>query len=127
MRFFRKKQIGRALEPVKKAKGENLTLAKTNRIATEMVKQIEQTPEILDAVLRQLFEKGLEIPASARDEISTQVIQEVYASGKVSNASVVEATKAIARQLSDDKVAELARGVDLGIEGQNAIVEARNI
>lgn len=123
MRFLKKKQVDRVLESIKKAEGENLTLAETNRIATEMVKQIEQTPEILDAVLRQLYEKGLEISASVRDEISTQVIQGVAESEKVPNGRVVEATEAIVGKLPDNKVAELAKGVNLGIEAKNAIVE----
>lgn len=123
MRFLKKKQVDRVLESVKKAEGKKLTLAEKIEIADRMVGQIEEAPEILDEVLRQLYEKGLEIPASVRDEISTQVIQAVAESEKVPDGRVVEATEAIVEQLSDDKVAELARNVDLGIEEKNAIVE----
>lgn len=123
MRFLKKKQVDRVLESVKKAEGKKLTLAEKIEIADRMVGQIEEAPEILDEVLRQLYEKGLEIPASVRDEISTQVIQAVAESEKVPDGRVVEATEAIVGQLPDDKVAKLAKDVDLGIDAKNAIVE----
>ena len=124
MRFLKKKQVDRVLESVKKAEGKKLTLAEKIEIADRMVGQIEEAPEILDEVLRQLYEKGLEIPASVRDEISTQVINGASESEKVPDGRVVEATEAIVGQLPDDKVAKLAKDVDLGIDAKNAIVEA---
>lgn len=124
MRFLKKKQVDRVLESVKKAEGKKLTLAEKIEIADRMVGQIEEAPEILDEVLRQLYEKGLEIPASERDEISAQIIKGAFESEKVPDGRVVEATEAIAGQLPDDKVAKLAKDVDLGIDAKNAIVEA---
>lgn len=124
MRFLKKKQVDRVLESVKKAEGKKLTLAEKIEIADRMVGQIEEAPEILDEVLRQLYEKGLEIPASERDEISAQIIKGASESEKVPDGRVVEATEAIVGQLPDDKVAKLAKDVDLGIDAKNAIVEA---
>ena len=124
MRFFQKKQIGEALKLVERAQGRKLSPSDINEIAKNMVTQIEENPEIFEAVLQQMYEKGLEIPANLKDEISAQVIQGVAESEKVPNERVVEATEAIVEQLSDKKVAELAKNVDLGIEAKNAIVEA---
>lgn len=123
MRFLKKKQVDRVLESVKKAEGKKLTLAEKNKIADSMVSQIEEAPEILEEVLKRMYEKGLEIPASLKDEISAQVIQGVSESEKVPDESVIKATETIVEQLSDDKVAELARNVDLGIDAKNTIVE----
>ena len=123
MRFLKKKQVDRVLESVKKAEGKKLTLADKNKIADSMVSQIEEAPEILEEVLKRMYEKGLEIPANLKDEISAQVIQGVSESEKVPDESVIKATETIVEQLSDDKVAELARNVDLGIDAKNTIVE----
>lgn len=123
MRFLKKKQVDRVLESVKKAEGKKITLAEKNKIADIMVSQIEEAPEILEEVLKRMYEKGLEIPANLKDEISAQVIQGVSESEKVPDESVIKATETIVEQLSDDKVAELARNVDLGIDAKNTIVE----
>lgn len=122
---FSQKRVNKVLRTVEKAKGKKLSPTEINKIAKEMVSQIEECPEIFEEVLKQSYEKGLEIlPPDSRAELSAELIAEGSKSDIVPNKNVVEATKAIAENLPDDTVARLARKADLEIDGQNAIVEA---
>lgn len=124
MKFLRKKRIDKLLEPVERAKDGKLSTVEKNRMSGEIVEKIEEQPELLEDVLRQLYERGMEFPYDLQAEISTKVIKGASESEKVPDGSVVEATKAIVGNLSDDEVARLARIVDLGIKDKNEIVEA---
>lgn len=122
---FSQKRVNKVLRTVEKAKGKKLSPTEINKIAKEMVSQIEECPEIFEEVLKQSYERGLEIlPPDSRTELSAELITEGSKSDIVPDANVVEATKAIAENLPDDTVAQLARRADLGIKEKNAIVEA---
>ena len=124
MKFFQKQRISKALKKVEEAQGKKLSPEETNEIAEEMVSQIEGAPEIFEAVLKRMNEKGLKIPTNLKDEILVKVIQGASESNKVPDANVIKGTEAIAQNLSDDTVVQLARNADLEIDGKNAIVEA---
>lgn len=127
MRFPKSRKnagVDQVLKTVKNAKDRTLSQVEISEIAKRMVTQTEIQPGILEEFLKQLYEKGIEIPYDLKAEISAKVIQGASESEKVPDGSVVKATEAIAEQLSDDTVAKLARTVDLGIEEKNAIVEA---
>lgn len=123
--IFSQKRVNKVLKTVEKAKGKKLSPTEINKIAKEMVSQIEECPEIFEEVLKQSYERGLEIlPPDSRTELSAELITEGSKSDIVPDANVVKATKAIAGNLPDDTVAQLARKADLGIKEKNAIVEA---
>ena len=124
--IFSQKRVNKVLKTVEeKAKGKKLSPTEINEIAREMVSQIEECPEIFEEVLKQSYERGLEIlPPDSRAELSAELIKEGSKSDIVPNENVVQATKAIAENLPDDTVAQLARKAELGIKEKNAIVEA---
>lgn len=124
--IFSQKRVNKVLKTVEeKAKGKKLSPTEINEIARKMVSQIEECPEIFEEVLKQSYERGLEIlPPDSRAELSAELIKEGSKSDIVPNENVVQATKAIAENLPDDTVAQLARKAELGIKEKNAIVEA---
>lgn len=123
--IFSQKRVKKVLETVENAKGKKLSPAEINKIAQEMVRQIEECPELFEEVLKQSYEKGLEIlPPDLRSELPAELIKEGSKSDKVPDENVVKATEAIAENLPDDTVAQLARKAELGIKEKNAIVEA---
>ncbi len=123
--IFSQKRVKKVLETVENAKGKKLSPAEINKIAQEMVRQIEECPELFEEVLKQSYEKGLEIlPPDLRAELPAELIKEGSKSDKVPDENVVKATEAIAENLPDDTVVQLARKADLGIKEKNAIVEA---
>lgn len=123
--IFSQKRVKKVLETVENAKGKKLSPAEINKIAKEMVRQIEECPELFEEVLKQSYEKGLEIlPPDLRAELPAELIKEGSKSDKVPDENVVKATKAIAENLPDDTVVQLARKAELGIKEKNAIVEA---
>ena len=123
--IFSQNRVNKVLKTVEKVKGKKLSQTEINKIAKEMVRQIEECPEIFEEVLKQSYEKGLEIlPPDLRAELPAELIKEGAKSEKVPEKNVVKGTKAIAENLPDDTIAQVARVAELGIEGQNAIVEA---
>ena len=123
--LFSQKRVDKVLKAVEKAKGKKLSPEEINRIAREMVSQIEEHPEIFEEVLKQSYERGLEIlPPDLRAELSAELIKEGAKSNKVPNRNVLRGTEEIVENLPDATVAKVARDADLGIEEKNAIVEA---